>query len=68
VARLNQLLGNRVGLLNSYLYQPAARSGLRDIVSGSNGAYHAGPGWDPCTGLGSPDGVALEADLKGMGA
>jgi kumamolisin len=68
VAQLNQLLGNRVGLLNSYLYQPAARSGFRDIVSGSNGAYHAGPGWDPCTGWGSPDGAPLEAALKGMGA
>ena len=29
---------------------------LNDIVSGSNGAYTAGPGWDACSGLGSPDG------------
>jgi kumamolisin len=32
---------------------------LRDITSGSNGAYQAGPGWDPVTGLGVPDVKAL---------
>ena len=29
-------------------------AGLRDITSGNNGAYSAGPGWDACTGLGVP--------------
>jgi kumamolisin len=38
-------------------------AGMRDITSGSNGAYAAGPGWDACTGLGSPDGAALLARL-----
>ena len=33
--------------------------GFQDITSGNNGAYEAGPGWDACTGLGSPDGTAL---------
>ena len=33
--------------------------GFRDITSGGNGAYSAGPGWDACTGLGVPDGTAL---------
>ncbi len=33
--------------------------GFNDITSGSNGAYTAGPGWDACSGLGSPDGNAL---------
>jgi kumamolisin len=37
--------------------QPAPA--FRDITSGDNGAYSAGPGWDACTGLGSPDGTAL---------
>jgi subtilase family serine protease len=27
---------------------------FHDIVGGSNGGYQAGPGWDPVTGLGSP--------------
>ena len=38
--------------------------GFRDIVDGSNGAYSAGPGWDPCSGLGTPDGEARLAKLS----
>lgn len=64
IALLNEGLGKPVGFLHPYLYS-AAGNQLRDIVSGSNGAYSAGPGWDPCTGLGSPDGAAL---LKGLSA
>jgi kumamolisin len=63
VALLNQGLGKPVGFLQPFLYSGAG-SGLHDIVSGSNGAYNAGPGWDACTGLGSPDGAEL---LKGLG-
>jgi kumamolisin len=37
------------------------------VTSGSNGTYKAGPGWDPCTGLGSPDGQKV-AMLLGSGA
>ena len=32
----------------------AGAAGFHDITSGNNGAYSAGPGWDACTGLGSP--------------
>jgi kumamolisin len=42
-----------------------AQPGFNDIVSGSNGAYQAGPGWDACTGLGSPNGAALLKLLSG---
>ncbi len=35
------------------------KPGFHDITSGNNGAYSAGPGWDACSGLGSPDGTAL---------
>jgi kumamolisin len=62
IALLNEGLGKPVGFLHPYLYG-AAGNGLHDIVSGSNGAYSAGPGWDACTGLGSPDGAEL---LKGL--
>jgi kumamolisin len=44
-----------------------AAPGFRDITSGNNGAYAAGPGWDACTGLGVPDGLALLARLGGAG-
>ena len=60
VARLNQALGTSVGLLNPALYLRAAPAGaLHDIRSGDNGGYAAAPGWDACTGLGSPDGTAI---------
>jgi kumamolisin len=68
VALLNEGLGHRLGFLNPFLYRPGAQSGFFDITTGSNGAYQAGPGWDPCTGLGSPNGTALAADLKSLGA
>ena len=61
-ARLQQLLGLRLAPLQPHLY--GAASALRDVVEGDNGAYRAGPGWDACTGLGSPDGQALLASLS----
>jgi kumamolisin len=60
VALLNQRLGRSLGYLNPLLYaSPTDRTGFRDITSGANGAYSAVPGWDACTGLGSPNGAAL---------
>jgi len=68
IARLAQASGKRFGLFQPLLYNGVtagvAAPGFNDIVSGSNGAYHAGPGWDACTGLGSPDGTALLARLS----
>jgi len=57
VALLNETANTTLGFINAKLY--AAPATLRDITSGNNGAYQAGPGWDACTGLGSPDGPAL---------
>ena len=37
---------------------------FRDITKGSNGAFSAGPGWDPTTGLGSPSGMNLDRALS----
>jgi kumamolisin len=41
------------------------------ITNGNNdtdglvgGVYQAGPGWDPCTGWGAPDGAKLLTALK----
>ena len=68
-ARLAQALGKPLGLLQPKLYQGVAagvvQPGFRDITQGNNGAYQAGAGWDPCTGLGVPDGDALLAVLRG---
>jgi kumamolisin len=69
VARLAQATGKRFGLIQPLLYagvSPGAGvPGFRDITSGNNGAYTAGPGWDSCSGLGSPDGTALLTRLQG---
>jgi kumamolisin len=62
VALINQSRGQPLGYLNPVLYT-IGTSGFRDITSGNNGAYKAGKGWDPCTGLGSPKGAALLAQL-----
>ncbi len=56
IARLNQELGKNIGFLNPLLYQE--NSTLTDITEGNTGAnYKAAPGWDPCTGLGTPLGA-----------
>jgi kumamolisin len=59
IARVNQGLGAKCGYLNPVLYAKCASGVLRDITAGNNGAYSAEPGWDACTGLGSPDGQRL---------
>jgi kumamolisin len=68
ISRLAQATGKPFGLLQPRLYAGVtagtAAPGFRDITSGSNGAYSAGPGWDACTGLGVPDGAALLARLR----
>jgi kumamolisin len=62
VALLNQQLGKNVGFLNPQIYT-LKEAPFFDITSGNNGAFSAGTGWDPCTGLGSPNGQALLASL-----
>jgi kumamolisin len=68
VCRLAQALGQRPGLMQPLLYAGLSAgkvpAGFRDVTAGSNGAYTAGAGWDPCTGLGVPDGEALLRRLR----
>lgn len=65
VALMNQKLKQPVGLLNPLLYGPVVGTGsLRDITAGDIGAYKAGPGWDACTGWGSPVGATLLETLS----
>ncbi|HWY57054.1 MAG TPA: S53 family peptidase [Terriglobales bacterium] len=64
IALINQSLGKPAGFINPLLYQSASTAGdFNDITSGNNGAYSAGPGWDACTGLGSPIGAQVAAAL-----
>jgi kumamolisin len=71
LALVNQRRGKPIGYLNPLLYQNYQQllqnKALRDITSGNNGSYSAGPGWDACTGLGSPDGANLLNALMAAG-
>ncbi len=65
IALLNQQLGKNIGWFQPALYGTITQhKALHDITSGTNGAYKAGPGWDACTGLGSPNGMAILNVLK----
>jgi kumamolisin len=59
VARIQANLGHRIGYVHERLY--ANPSALRDITVGNNGSFTAKVGWDACTGLGSPNGTAVQA-------
>lgn len=54
MAVANCQLGKNVGFINPAIYAAKAASAFNNITAGNNGAFSAGPGWDPCTGLGSP--------------
>jgi hypothetical protein len=47
----------KLGFVTPSLYQN--QGDFNDITSGDNRLYKAGPGPDPCTGLGSPIGNRL---------
>jgi kumamolisin len=71
-ALINQSLKAHVGSLNHLLYSAPANA-FHDITQGNNdsvgnGNFQAGPGWDACTGLGSPDGSNLLSFLAGTPA
>jgi kumamolisin len=65
LALINQSLGTNVGYVNALLYSAKAEATFHDVTAGNNGTYSAGPGWDACTGLGTPNGAALLTALKG---
>jgi len=71
VCLLAQVTGRRPGYLHPLLYDGIypgkTQPGFRAITQGNNGAYRAGPGWDACTGLGSPDGTGLVERLRDGG-
>lgn len=69
VALLNQAKGKNVGFLNPFLYANASKGVVHAVTSGTNAitnttkGYEAGPGWNACTGLGTPDGMAILSNL-----
>lgn len=65
VALVNEAKGSNVGFVNPTLY--ANPDAFHDVTTGNNGDFSAGPGWDACTGLGSPNGLEV-ASLFGAAA
>jgi kumamolisin len=69
VVLLNQAKKKNVGFLNPFLYANVAKGVVHDVTDGTNAikntvqGYNAGPGWDACTGLGTPDGTAILNNL-----
>ncbi|HBH58293.1 MAG TPA: peptidase S53, partial [Arthrobacter bacterium] len=62
IALFAQSTNRRFGQIQPLLY--SRRTGFHDVTTGNNGTYQVATGWDPCTGLGSPDGTALVAAIK----
>jgi len=56
-----KLGGVRLGEPGPRLYALCRTPAFHDVVTGSNGTYDAGPGYDSVTGIGSPDVGALLA-------
>jgi kumamolisin len=69
IALLNSGHSQPLGFITPKLYAlTSSANALRDITEGDNGVnqvkgYKAKAGWDPCTGLGSPNGANLLASL-----
>ncbi len=72
IALADQYAGRHLGFVNPALYRiartPAYHRAFHDITTGNNTVqfppktitgYHAAPGWDPVTGLGSPSAQVL---------
>ena len=49
--------------INPLIYKLIGTPAFRDVVSGSNGAFNCGPGYDQVTGVGAPNVKELIARL-----
>lgn len=74
IAVINAALGKNVGFVNPAIYALGSSvfrninppPGPTDNSKGGVQGYSAGPGWDACTGWGSPNGTALLEGLRNM--
>jgi len=67
ITRINAALGRRVGFLNPSLYQLQHQQPklCKTITQGGSGAYNASSAiWNPCAGLGTPNGKEIVKALK----
>ena len=64
IALANAQNSKSAGFIQPAIYAAKGKAAFNDITSGTNYSgtpvgFKAGPGWDPCTGLGSPIGTKL---------
>jgi kumamolisin len=69
IAVANAQNGKSAGLIQPAIYAAKGKAAFNDITSGTNYSgtpvgFKAGPGWDACTGLGSPIGTKLIAAVN----
>jgi kumamolisin len=69
IALANAQNGTSAGFIQPAIYAAKASAAFNDITSGTNYSgspvgFTAGPGWDACTGLGSPIGTKLIAAVN----
>jgi subtilase family serine protease len=64
IARINQNLGYNLGYINPQLYQLMGSSAFHPVVQGNNNLYVGAIDWNPCTGLGTPNGKNLQAAIE----
>jgi kumamolisin len=67
IALANATNKKSAGFIQPAIYAARAKKAFRDIVHGDNGSFKALPGWDACTGLGSPIAPQLIAAVKPTG-
>ena len=63
IARINQNLGYNLGFINPQLYELMGSPAFHPVVQGNNNLYVGALNWNPCTGLGSPDGKQLQVAI-----
>jgi kumamolisin len=73
IAVANAQNGKSAGFIQPAIYAAKGKAAFNDITSGTNYTgtpvgFQAGPGWDACTGLGTPIGTKLIAVVNPGGA
>jgi kumamolisin len=73
IAVANAQNGKSAGFIQPAIYAAKGKAAFNDITSGTNYTgtpvgFSAGPGWDACTGLGTPIGTKLIAVVNPSGA
>jgi subtilase family serine protease len=66
IARMNQNLGYNLGFITAHLYELMDSPAFDQIIEGNNNLYIAASGWNPCTGLGTPNGQKLMEAIESL--